>query len=101
MGNQVKIESVVLHYVSVEEYQKLTNDISEMKAIIKEGFSNSQNLKLSIKEVAEELDVSELSVHNYIKKGYIKAFKIGRRVFIKRTDLDNSLKEVKSLKYKR
>jgi len=63
--------------------------------------STDPNEKLSIKEVADELGVAELTVHNYIKKGKIKAFKIGRRVFIKRTDLDESLKEVKSLNYKR
>lgn len=101
MGNQVKTESVVLHYVPVEEYQKLKRDISEMKTMIKEGFSKNRNEKLSIKEVAQELDVSELTVHNYVKKGILKAFKIGRRVFIRRTDLESALKEVKSLKYKR
>lgn len=60
-----------------------------------------KNEKLSIKEVADELGVAELTVHNYIKKGYLTAFKIGRRVFIKREALDEALKEVKSLKYKR
>ncbi|WP_417198955.1 helix-turn-helix domain-containing protein [Bizionia sp.] len=60
-----------------------------------------KNEKLSIKEVSEELGVAELTVHNYIKKGYLPAVKIGRRVFIKREDLDEALKEVKSLKYKR
>ncbi|HCY80339.1 MAG TPA: hypothetical protein DHV22_01380, partial [Xanthomarina gelatinilytica] len=60
-----------------------------------------ENEKLSIKDVSDELGVAELTVHNYIKKGILPALKIGRRVFIKRTDLDNALKEVKSLKYKR
>ena len=60
-----------------------------------------ENEKLSIKDVSDELGVAELTVHNYIKKGILPALKIGRRVFIKRTDLENALKEVKSLKYKR
>lgn len=63
--------------------------------------SLNKNEKLSIQEVADECDVTDLTVHNWIKKGYIKAFKIGRRVFIKRVDLDEALKEVKSLKYRR
>lgn len=58
------------------------------------------NLKLSIQETAKELSVSEITIHNYIKKGILPALKIGRRVFIKRVDLDEALKEVKSLKYK-
>ncbi len=61
----------------------------------------NKNEKLSIQEVADECDVTDLTVHNWIKKGNIKAFKIGRRVFIKRVDLDEALKEVKSLKYRR
>ncbi|WP_179320767.1 helix-turn-helix domain-containing protein [Winogradskyella helgolandensis] len=61
----------------------------------------NNNSKLSIQEVSDELGVTNLTVHNYIKKGVLPAFKIGRRVFIKRVDLDDALKEVKSLKYKR
>ncbi|MBR9847422.1 MAG: helix-turn-helix domain-containing protein [Algicola sp.] len=57
--------------------------------------------KLSVKEVAEELGVVDLTIHNYIKKGILPAFKIGRRVFINRSDIDQALKEVKSLKYQR
>ena len=59
------------------------------------------NEKLSIQEVAKELSVSEITVHNYIKKGILPATKIGRRVFISRTALNDALREVKSLKYKR
>lgn len=68
---------------------------------LKPILSSENHEKLSIQETAEELGVAELTVHNYIKKGYIRAFKIGRRVFIKRSDLDESLKEVKSIRYKR
>ncbi|WP_299111734.1 helix-turn-helix domain-containing protein [uncultured Winogradskyella sp.] len=61
----------------------------------------NKNEKLSVQEVSEELGVTDLTVHNYIKKGILPAFKIGRRVFIKRVDLDDALKEVKSLRYQR
>lgn len=56
---------------------------------------------LTVKETAQVLKVSEQSVHNYIKKGYLPAQKVGRVLLIKRTDLENALTEVKSLKYKR
>ena len=56
---------------------------------------------LTVKETAEYLKVSEQSVHNYIKRGFVSAQKVGRILLIKRSDLDNSLTEVKSLKYKR
>ena len=81
-----------------ELFEHLENIIDRKLEIIT---SVDKNEKLSIKDVAEELGVAELTVHNYIKKGLLPALRIGRRVFIKREDLDNTLKEVKSLKYKR
>ncbi|WP_224489562.1 helix-turn-helix transcriptional regulator [Robertkochia flava] len=57
---------------------------------------------LSIQEAAKRLGVTQLTVRNYIKKGCLPAVRIGaRRIFIKQSDLDKALKEVKSLKYKR
>ena len=56
---------------------------------------------LSVKETAQFLSVSELTVRNYIKRGYISAEHIGHRIFINRQCLHNALREVKSFKYKR
>jgi len=62
---------------------------------------NPQKLKLTVKEVAFKLNVTELTVRNYISKGFIKAEKIGRRVLIDSKQLEEALSEVKSLKYRR
>lgn len=59
------------------------------------------NQNLSVRETATFLNVSELTVRNYIKRGLIKADKIGNRILINRKKLEATLKEVKSLKYKR
>ncbi|RMB58480.1 DNA-binding protein [Dokdonia sinensis] len=56
---------------------------------------------LTVKESAALLKVSEITIRNYIKKGLISAEKIGSRIIINREKLENTLKEVKSLKYKR
>jgi len=94
MSNTIQLENV-----SKSELFDYLEKILDKKL---EPILNSENTgKLSIQETAEELGVAELTVHNYIKKGLIKAYRIGRRVFIKRSDLDESLQEVKSLKYKR
>lgn len=55
----------------------------------------------TVKEAAKLLKVSEQSIHNYIKRGFLPAKKVGRIFLIKRTDIDMSLQEVKSLKYRR
>ena len=56
---------------------------------------------LSVKESAERINVSELTVRNYIKRGIIKADRIGRRILINSQELEDSLEEIKSLKYQR
>lgn len=56
---------------------------------------------LTVQQTAKLIGVTGLTIHNYIKKGLIPAFKIGRRIVIKRVDIENALGEVKSLKYKR
>jgi len=69
--------------------------------IIEKPVEESKPENLTVKESADFLKVSEQSIHNYIRKGFIKAHKMGRIYLIKRTDIEEALKEVKSLKYKR
>ena len=86
-------------------FEQLQNEISEVKGLLLELIqqpkeeSNPENL--TVKESAEVLKVSEQSIHNYIKKGFLKAHKMGRIYLIKRIDIEEALTEVKSLKYKR
>ncbi|MBC8755973.1 helix-turn-helix domain-containing protein [Kordia sp. YSTF-M3] len=56
---------------------------------------------LTVKETAEFLKISTQSVYAYIKRGLFTAQKVGRLLLINRADLEASLKDVKSLKYKR
>lgn len=78
---------------SVEQSIKSYYDAKEKK--------KQQKQLLSVKETAKILGVTELTVRNYIKRGLIKARRIDNRIFISRKRLEESLKEVKSLKYKR
>lgn len=63
--------------------------------------SSKEPETLTIKETAELLSVSTVTIHSYIRRGLFPASKIGRRIVIKREDIEKALKEVKSLKYKR
>jgi excisionase family DNA binding protein len=62
---------------------------------------NPQKKNVTVKEAAKMLNVTELTIRNYVKQGKIQASKIGRRIIINLESLENSLKEVKSLKYRR
>ncbi len=81
--------------------ERLSNIESLLLEIKHKPIEEKKSENLTVKETAEVLKVSEQSVHNYIKRGFISAQKLGRILLIKRADLDKSLTEVKSLKYKR
>ncbi|APG66509.1 hypothetical protein LPB136_13480 [Tenacibaculum todarodis] len=74
--------------------------INPLQELIKSKL-NPQKKNVTIKEAAIRLNVTEQTIANYIKKGLIDASKIGRRIVINLESLENNLKEVKSLKYRR
>ena len=79
---------------------------SSVRTSIRKYFDQKESdenkpVNLTVKETATHLGVAELTVRNYIKRGIIKAERIGNRIIINRALLEKSLKEVKSLKYKR
>ena len=86
-------------------FEQLQKELSEIKVLLCEFIQKpkeeSKPENLTVKESADLLKVSEQTILNYIKKGFIPAHKMGRIYLIKRTDIEESLKEVKSLKYKR
>jgi excisionase family DNA binding protein len=61
----------------------------------------TEEILYSVKSLAKEIRVSELTIRNWIKEGKINAKRIGRRIFIEQSQFENGLKEIKSLKYKR
>lgn len=81
--------------------ERLSNIETLLLDIKHKPIEEEKSENLTVKETAELLKVSEQSVHNYIKRGSLPAQKVGRILLIKRTDIDQSLQEVKSLKYRR
>jgi len=81
--------------------QRLSNIESLLLDIKHKPIEEEKTENLTVKEAAELLKVSEQSIHNYIKRGFLPAQKVGRILLIKRIDVEQSLQEVKSLKYKR
>ncbi len=78
----------------------INDKLNDLTKLIKEKINPSKT-NLTVKEVSKFLNVSELTVRNYISKGIIKAEKIGRKIIINKTELEDSLSIVKSFKYKR
>ncbi|RED48799.1 helix-turn-helix domain-containing protein [Seonamhaeicola aphaedonensis] len=93
-------KSILLHNITPNELKDLI--IADLKIELEKILNRvNEQENYSVDEVSKLLDCSKLTVYNYIKKGVLPASKIGRRHIIKKSDLDASIKEVKSLKYKR
>ena len=95
------MESSILQIqnISKNEFISLIESVIDNKLSTLQKEQKPENL--TVKETAQFLKVSEQSIHNYIKKGFLPDQKLGRVLLIKRTDVENNLTEVKSLKYKR
>ncbi len=85
-------------------FTKIEERLSGIESLLQEIYSKAseeEEVYLNVKETAKYLNVSEQSVHNYIKEGKIPAKKVGRPYLILKSDLLNELGEVKSLRYQR
>lgn len=87
-----------------EELEELVK--TSVKFALEEYFIEQKNNQpveqfITVKDAAVKLKVSQLTVRNYIKRGLIKANKVGNRVLIEVASIEEALREVKSLKYKK
>ena len=68
---------------------------------LEQELKKSKEPNITIKEASKLLKVSTQTVRSYVKRGVIKAHKVGNRILIETSSIDKALTEVKSLKYKR
>jgi len=93
-------QTILLHNITPSELKDMI--IADLKIELENIINRSNEQEnYSVDEVSELINCSKQSVYNYIKIGLLPASKIGRNYIIKKTDLDDALKEVKSLKYRR
>lgn len=84
-----------------ENQRKILLKLDNIESSLNKLLPNKENERLSVEEVANELSVAKLTVYNWIKKGMLPADKIGRKFYIKRSELIKALKQYKTLKYRR
>jgi excisionase family DNA binding protein len=89
--------------------QNLSAD--DLKVLISQAFSEqlekisppqpAEPGYLSRKEVCKELKITYPTLSYYTKTGIIKGFRLGRRILYRKSDIDDSLKLIREIKYKR
>ena len=92
--------TILLHNITPIELKEMI--VADLKVEIEKIVLKSTKPEYySVQDVSKLLKVSNLTIYNYIKKGILPASKVGRKIQIKRLDVEDALKEVKSLKYRR
>lgn len=94
------MERIILQGITVSELREIIRDTVELELdkVLKK-YQGQETY--TVKQAAHYLQCSELTVRNYITKGYLNAFRIGRSVIIKGDDMEKAMTEIKSLKYRR
>jgi hypothetical protein len=93
--------SIILNEISEQELRSI---ISETVADELQKFSPPQKDQikyLTRSEVSQLLRISLPTLNDYTKTGIIKGYRINGRVLYKSDEVENSLKEIQTIKYKR
>ena len=95
------MSAIILQGLSVSDLRNLISEV-----IREQGLSNPMQPVctgadyLTRQEVAKILQISLPTLHDYTKRGFIPAYRIGNKVRYIRSEVDASLGIIKSLKHK-
>lgn len=95
------MEGIVLQNIDKNKFLELFEKVHELSTDIKFLIDKEKEEFKTPEEAAKEWNCSKQTIYAKIKNGTIKASRSGRKILIKRSDLNLALTEVKSLKYKR
>ena len=98
------MEHLFLQGITVNDLKEIVNEaVVRANLNLKSEKSQQTSIEqyLSRSEVAKLLKISLVTLGEWSKIGYIKSYRIGNRVLYCPDDVKSSLKEVKSLKYRR
>jgi excisionase family DNA binding protein len=96
---------IILSSIDLEELQnnlsrgleqKLVNILSKLSLNTQEHHpTEDKEVFLSVKQVQELLNISTSTVKEWTKKGVLTAYRIQKRIYYKRSEIDAALVEVK------
>src|SRR5438874_789459 len=94
------MQSIILQGLSVSDLRNLIAEVINEHRIVSTPSIASPEF-ITSQEVAKILKVSLPTLDDYSKRGFIPCYRIGNKVRYKRTEVENSLITIKSLKHKR
>lgn len=95
------MNSIILQNVSPEELKKIISEVLEEKIIQFQPQQKEETKYLTRKEVKSLLKISLPTLNEYTKCGKLKGYRIGGRVLYRADEVQESLKAIESIKYRR
>jgi|25_taG_2_1085351.scaffolds.fasta_scaffold02368_4 hypothetical protein len=81
--------------IQFELPESLTNELKALRGELQEIKANfkpkEHSTYISRQEVADMLQISLVSVHNWTKKDVLQAYQIGGRVYYKRKEVEDAI----------
>lgn len=94
----MKTNDLPLYSLSLGEFKELLkellNDTNTLNADKEKGLKESNHL-LKIDELCALFMVSKVTIFAWIKKGKLKAYHVGTRLYFKKSDIDTLLNDPK------
>lgn len=89
----MKTKATLIHNITSEDLlQEISTIIKKEIVVLKKEYKPIEPEELlTRKEAAEMLKVNLSTIHNHTKKGKLKAYGLGYRVYYKRSEIERSL----------
>lgn len=95
--------SIILQEINLDDLKKLFREILQ-ESVIPEKKPSQSGKKLNYLnrfEVADILKISLPTLNNWSKSGILQSYRIGNRILYKADEIEQAIKTVKNLKYRR
>ncbi len=97
-----KMDNIILHATTLKDFQAIIGEVVEEKL---RQFKQNEPIQPSVEyitrqEVCKLLRISLATLHSYTKDGTLNGYRIGGRVLYRKDEIERSLIEIQSTKYK-
>lgn len=95
MEKELRVQSTTTEELIAKLRSSWNEDLENLK---KDLLPKSTEEYLTRNEVSQMLKVDLSTVHNWTKEGKLKRYGIGKRIYYKRSEIENSLVEIRAPK---
>lgn len=95
MEKELRVQSTTTEELIAKLRSSWNEDLENLK---KDLLPKSTEEYLTRYEVSQMLKVDLSTVHNWTKEGKLKRYGIGKRIYYKRSEIENSLVEIRAPK---